>query len=67
MNITRKSRFLKYTKRFLLFLICILMIGYSYQKIGNYFDMKKYPPPGQLVKVNGHDMHVFSKGNGKKQ
>lgn len=64
-NLKRNSRFLKYTKRFILFLICALMIGYSYQRVGIYLDNKKYSAPGQLVKVNGQDMHVFSKGNGK--
>ncbi|NMM62022.1 alpha/beta hydrolase [Clostridium sp. P21] len=64
-NVKKNTRFLKYTKRFILFLICALVIGYSYQKAGVYLDNKKYSPPGQLVKVNGQDMHVFSKGNGK--
>lgn len=64
-NFKKKSKFLKCIKGFTLFLICILMIGYSYQKVGIYLDNKKYSPPGQLVKVNGQDMHVFSKGNGK--
>ncbi|RMC93973.1 alpha/beta hydrolase [Clostridium autoethanogenum] len=64
-NLRRNSRFLKFTKRFVLFLICILIFGYSYQKVGIYLDNKKYSPPGQLVKVNGQDMHVFSKGTGK--
>lgn len=64
-NVRKNNKFIKYTKRLLLFLICILMLGFSYQKIGVYLDSKKYSPPGQLVKINGQDMHVFSKGTGK--
>ncbi|MGE5629136.1 MAG: alpha/beta hydrolase [Solirubrobacterales bacterium] len=58
------SRLLRYTKGFIIFLICILIGGFLYEYTGNNLDMKKYQPPGQVVTVNGHVMHVFGGGSG---
>lgn len=64
-NVKKNNRFLKHIKRFILFLICVFISGYCYQRVGIYLDNKRYSPPGQLTKVNGQDIHIFSKGTGK--
>ena len=43
-------------------LISILLIGLTYEKISEYIDSKKYEPPGQLVEINGHKMHIYGEG-----
>jgi pimeloyl-ACP methyl ester carboxylesterase len=43
----------------------VLIAGFSYERAGEYFDMKRYKPVGKMIDINGHDMHIFTKGNGK--
>ena len=44
--------------------IVVLIIGFSYEKYGSYSDEKKYNPVGKIIEVNGHNMHIFAKGEG---
>ncbi len=46
-------------------MIIVLIAGFSYEKACEYFDMKKYKPVGKVININGHDMHIFTKGKGK--
>ena len=41
-------------------LIAILIIGFTYENIGEFIDSTKYKPPGQMIEINGHKMHVYS-------
>lgn len=43
----------------LLFVITVLWI---YNKIATAKEIENTPPPGQIVTVNGHDMHVYTEG-----
>ena len=45
-------------------ILLISISGLIYEKIGLHSDSKKYSVPGKIVKVNGHDMHVFAEGKG---
>lgn len=45
-------------------MVCLIIIGFTYQKIGIYTDGRKYKPSGQVVKVNGHNMHIYAEGQG---
>lgn len=51
-------------KKILLGVILILMLGISYEKIGEHLDSKRFQAPGKIINVNGHNMHVFEKGKG---
>ncbi|WP_304518669.1 alpha/beta fold hydrolase [Clostridium sp. CM028] len=42
----------------------ILLIGFLYEKIGEYNDAKKYSPVGEMIDVNNHKINVYSKGKG---
>jgi len=59
-----KKRFRKHIYLSLTFISFILLIGFSYEAIGEYSDSKKYPQMGEMVVVNNHKINVFSKGNG---
>lgn len=67
-NITVKytglKRIKRYILRFFIFIAGILIIGFLYEKIGEYEDAKKFPPVGEMVEVNNHKINVFSKGEG---
>jgi len=39
-------------------------IGASYQAAATARDMRKYPPPGQMVDVDGYRLHLNSRGEG---
>ncbi|MCT8975183.1 alpha/beta hydrolase [Clostridium sp. CX1] len=59
------KRFRKYVFRALICTVIILLIGFSYEKIGEYTDVNHYPPVGKMVDVNNHKINVYSKGEGK--
>jgi len=46
-----------------LLLLCLIFatINHNYRL---HKEKKQFPPPGKMVKVNGHKLHVYSKGKG---
>ena len=50
--------------RIALSIIGLLLVGYIYEPIAEAADLKAYPPPGQLVDVGGHRLHINCTGNG---
>ena len=52
----------------ILFMILIpvsLAASMLFQWIGFRNDLKKYPPPGQLININGHNVHINCIGTGE--
>jgi pimeloyl-ACP methyl ester carboxylesterase len=49
-----------------LFVVLILLViaGASYQFAGMMLDRKHYPPPGRLIDVDGHRLHILCTGEG---
>jgi hypothetical protein len=45
-------------------LVALAIIGATYQVIATEIDKRAYPPPGKLVEVNGHLMHINCMGEG---
>ena len=45
-------------------LILLLIIGAGYQFVGMVLDRVHYPPPGQMVDVGGHRLHLYCMGKG---
>ena len=45
-------------------LLALSVIGATYQAIATEIDIRTYPPPGRLVDVNGHLMHINCIGEG---
>jgi pimeloyl-ACP methyl ester carboxylesterase len=46
----------------LVLLLCL--VGVLYQDIASASDLQRYPPPGILVDVDGHNMHIYCLGTG---
>jgi len=45
-------------------LVVLLLLGVTYQGIATAFERRDYPPPGHLVDVGGHQLHVSCAGTG---
>ena len=45
-------------------IVVIALAGATYQAIATARDESKYPPPGQLVDVGGHRLHIYCVGEG---
>lgn len=45
-------------------LAAVLLAGAVYQVLGSARDAQEYPPPGQMVDVGGHRLHVYGTGGG---
>jgi pimeloyl-ACP methyl ester carboxylesterase len=46
------------------FLLLSALAGLAYQRFGTLHDAKKYLPPGRLIEVGSHRLHVFEEGQG---
>jgi hypothetical protein len=42
-----------------------LLAGLVYQFVATRLAYRKYPAPGEMVAVSGHDMHLYCTGKGK--
>ena len=64
----RSTRFLRWIGRALLWLIVALLglavVGAIYQAIATERAERAYPPPGEMVDVGGHSLHINCVGQG---
>jgi pimeloyl-ACP methyl ester carboxylesterase len=64
----RRNRWLVWTGRILLGLLALIVVlavsGATYEAIMRAGDARRYPPPGQLVDVGGHRLHLHCVGQG---
>ena len=64
----RRNGWILWTGRILLGLLALIVIlaasGSAYEAIMAAGDTKRYPPPGQLVDVGGHRLHLHCVGQG---
>jgi pimeloyl-ACP methyl ester carboxylesterase len=58
---SRIGRWLLYP---VLAVLMIAAIGGGYQTVRESLDAKAYPPPGQLIDVGGHQLHLYCTGSG---
>jgi pimeloyl-ACP methyl ester carboxylesterase len=47
-----------------LIILTLAACGIAWQKFGTAADFRRHPPPGRLVDVGGHRLHILDKGNG---
>jgi hypothetical protein len=45
-------------------LLGLALVGYIYEPMAEAADAKTYPPPGELVDVGGHRLHINCVGTG---
>ena len=50
--------------RFVILIIGLALVGAIYESVAEAADAKAYPPPGQLVDVGGHRLHLNCIGTG---
>ena len=59
-----RSGCLAWVRRGLTVLLVLALAGVVIQLIATESDRRAYPPPGQLLNVNGHQMHIVCAGEG---
>ena len=42
----------------------LLLLGFLYQHVGGLRYARRFPPPGRLVDVDGHRLHLIGSGQG---
>jgi len=45
-----------------IFIVVLLIAGTIYQTAASEADKRNFPPPGNLIDVDGYEMHIYSKG-----
>jgi len=64
----RRNRWILWTGRILLGLLALIVLlaasGATYEAIMRAGDARRYTPPGQLVDVSGHSLHLNCVGQG---
>ena len=59
---------MKWIVRFILgvvgFIVVVIFAGCAYQTISEWNDARAFPPPGQLIDVGGHKLHLYCIGEG---
>ena len=56
---------IKPSRLFVAMIPCLTGIGYAYQSIATALDRRNFPPPGELVDVEGHRLHMQLMGSGR--
>ncbi len=57
-------RLKRYSLYFLGFLVLAALVGLLYQSIATANDLERFPPPGELIEVDGSLMHLHCQGSG---
>jgi hypothetical protein len=64
MVIKKKFRFSNVLRNILLTIVSVLVIWFVFSNFLTVYEQEKYPVLGELVEVDGKNMHVYSKGEG---
>lgn len=61
-------KILKWLKRCLIVILVLIIIvlgsGIIYEAVSESQDLNNYPAPGKIINVDGHNMHIYSEGQG---
>lgn len=49
---------------FVVAVVAALLLGRLYQKMGTRRDGERFPPPGRLIDIGTHRLHIFEQGSG---
>jgi pimeloyl-ACP methyl ester carboxylesterase len=58
------KKLLRALRNLALFVLALLAAGAPYQGLAGLYDQFAYPPPGQMVDVNGTRLHLYCLGEG---
>ena len=56
---------MRWMKRVMIGLVLLLLTGVLYQQLAERHDARHYPPPGKLISVGDHKLHIWCIGAGK--
>lgn len=59
-----KARTMKFAKWMFILVVATLVLSSGYQAYSSANDRQAYPPPGQMIDVGGHHLHVDCQGEG---
>lgn len=45
-------------------LVALFLVGFVFERISEWRDFRRFPPPGRMVEAGGHDLHLFCQGAG---
>jgi len=48
-------------------ILALVTVGFTYETITSRNDLDQYPPPGKLVDVGGHKMHLYCTGESNEE
>lgn len=65
MHTKNKFRFWIVIRNILLFIVAITLVWFFFHQAMNRYEQKRYPAIGQLVNVDGKNMHIYTKGEGE--
>jgi len=55
---------MRWLLRIITSLLLLALIGMGHQIVGKVQDRRHYPPPGRLIDVGGHTLHLYCTGEG---
>ena len=61
---TRRSRLRRTLKLSAAILVFGALAGATYQGVSTAIERREYPPPGVMVDVGGHQLHIYCSGSG---
>ena len=61
---TRKFRFWNVLRNIIISIVAALVIWIVFNNVMTAYGQKKFPAIGQLVEVDGKNMHVYTQGEG---
>ncbi|WP_228548377.1 alpha/beta fold hydrolase [Sporosarcina obsidiansis] len=64
MKVKKKSRLRRVVRNILLSILSAFVIWIIFSNVMTTYELKKYPPIGEFVEVDGKNMHIYTKGEG---
>lgn len=62
---SKPSGFLKVLKWIGIVIAALVIVGFVYEQISEFIDQKTLKPPGQMIQVGDHKMHIYCTGENK--
>lgn len=59
-----KKKIIKRKRNILAVILLVLILGFVYEQVGEHLDSNRFQPPGKIINVDGHNMHIFAEGKG---
>ncbi|SER56550.1 Pimeloyl-ACP methyl ester carboxylesterase [Gracilibacillus ureilyticus] len=61
----QKNKIFIFLRNIIFLLTVLFLVLFLSHQLITFYEKDKYTPPGRLVEVNGKNMHIYTKGDGK--